>query len=58
MDSVQINQLRWVGGADVSYSAKEGILYGAAVVLSFPELSVVEAKWVRDRVRFPVFPAC
>jgi len=55
-DSTQINQLRWVGGADVSYTREEGVLYGAVVVLSFPDLSVVEEKWVKDRVCFPYIP--
>jgi len=42
VDSAQINELRRVGGADVSYTPKEGVLYGAVVVLSFPDLSWVK----------------
>ena len=53
VDSTPINELRWVGGADVSYTREEGVLYGAVVVLGFPDLSVVEEKWVKDRVRCP-----
>ena len=34
-NSVNLRKLRWVAGADVSYTPGEGIFYGAVVVLSF-----------------------
>ncbi len=55
-NSIRMKELRWVGGADVSYTRGEGFLYGAVVVLSFPDLSMVEEKWAKDRVRFPYIP--
>lgn len=55
-NSVNLRKLRWVAGADVSYTPGEGIFYGAVVVLSFPDLSVVEEKWVSGGVTFPYIP--
>lgn len=55
-DSVHLNRLRRVAGADVSYAQGEDNLYGAVVVLSFPDLGVVEERWVRGKVSFPYIP--
>ncbi|NIO11096.1 MAG: deoxyribonuclease V [Deltaproteobacteria bacterium] len=56
VESVQIDEIQWIGGADVAYCTESNLLFGAIVVLRFPELSVVETKWVRDRVTFPYVP--
>lgn len=55
-DSLDLENLRWVGGADVSYTKGEETLYGAVVVLSFPDLGVVEERWIQGRVSFPYIP--
>ncbi|MFQ5851181.1 MAG: deoxyribonuclease V [Candidatus Binatia bacterium] len=55
-NSLNMKKLRWVGGADVSYTRGDKTLYGAVVVLSFPDLSIVEEKWVNGRVSFPYIP--
>jgi len=49
-------RIRWVGGADVSYTREDDRLFGAMVVLSFPDLAVVDEAWQMDRVRFPYVP--
>ena len=51
-----IKRLHWIGGADVSYARGDEILYGAVVVLSFPDLSVAEETWASGRVSFPYIP--
>jgi len=55
-DSLDLKRLRWIGGADVSYVPGEDAHYGAVVVLSFPELELVEEKWVKGKVSFPYIP--
>ncbi len=46
--------IRYVGGVDVAYA--KGISIGAAVVLNFSSLSVVESKTSRVETRFPYVP--
>ena len=48
--------IRRVAGADVSFSRKSGRIWAGVVVLSFPELSRIEEKWVQDKVSFPYIP--
>lgn len=55
-DSANLKRLRWIGGADVSYVRGEDTIYGAVVVLSFPDLRIEEQKWVKGRVSFPYIP--
>ncbi|MFQ5904275.1 MAG: deoxyribonuclease V [Candidatus Binatia bacterium] len=55
-DSLDLENLRWVGGADVSYTKGEETLYGAVVVLNFPDLGIVEERWIQGRVSFPYIP--
>lgn len=54
--SLDMKGIHWIGGADVSYTKGDEILYGAVVVLSFPDLSVVEETWASGRVSFPYIP--
>ncbi|MFH1349524.1 MAG: deoxyribonuclease V [Pseudomonadota bacterium] len=46
-------KIRYVAGTDVSFSKKTGMAWGGVVVLNFPDLSKVEEKWVREKVKFP-----
>ncbi len=55
-NSLNMKKLRWVAGADMSYTRGEGVFFGAVVVLSFPDLTPVEEKWVSGRVDFPYIP--
>lgn len=48
--------LRLVAGVDVSYERHGDLFFAAVVVLSLPELTVVEEAWARDRVTFPYIP--
>ena len=47
---------RYVVGTDISPPDASGIARGAAVVMSLPELQIVEVKCVVDRPGFPYIP--
>ena len=48
--------LRWVAGVDVSYEKHGDLFFAAVVVLSYPDLQVVEEASAVDRVSFPYIP--
>jgi len=54
--SINVNKIRRIAGADVSYTRGDRILYSAVVVLSFPDLSVEEERWASGEVSFPYIP--
>ena len=45
-----------VAGVDIAVGRAEGMATGAVVVLSYPELKVVETKVVRGKLGFPYVP--
>ncbi len=51
-----IEDVKLVAGADVSYSKKENMLYGVVVILTFPDLEVAEKAWVKGEAEFPYIP--
>ena len=44
---------RLVAGADVSYNRGSDVLYGAVVILTFPEMELVESAGAVARARIP-----
>ncbi|MDW7644404.1 MAG: deoxyribonuclease V [Desulfuromonadales bacterium] len=50
------SSLRWVAGVDVSYEKHGDLFFAAVVVLSYPDLQVVEEASAVDRVSFPYIP--
>lgn len=48
--------LKSVGGADAAFSSDGGTIFGAVVVLSFPELELIEAVYDHRPVDFPYVP--
>jgi deoxyribonuclease V len=48
--------IRCVAGGDVSFSRKSGRIWAGVVVLSFPDLTKIEEKWIQDKVEFPYIP--
>lgn len=48
--------VKCIAGADVSFSKKSHTLWAGVVVLSYPELEKLEAKWARARAGFPYIP--
>jgi deoxyribonuclease V len=49
-------KVQWVGGGDVSYAKRGSRLFGAMVVLSFPDLAVVDQAWEVGKIGFPYIP--
>lgn len=49
-------KINTVAGADVSYSKGSDNYFAAVVVLSFPEMKVVEESWAMGKSSFPYIP--
>jgi deoxyribonuclease V len=47
---------RFIAGVDISVDRERGMGRGAVVVLSYPELEVVEVETVEDSINFPYVP--
>ena len=48
--------IRYVAGADVSFSRKRDIIWAGIVVFGYPEFKKVEEKWITGRANFPYIP--
>lgn len=48
--------LRLIAGVDVSKQAADGVVTGAVVVLSYPQLNLLETRVVRQKITFPYVP--
>jgi deoxyribonuclease V len=51
-DGLVFRNIRWIAGADVAYANRGGAIFGAVVLLSFPQLVVVEEVQVKGTVEF------
>jgi len=49
-------EVRTIGGADISFNKFSETVYAGIVVLSLPELQIVESSGVRSTARFPYVP--
>jgi len=47
---------RLIAGVDVSKQSLDGVVTGAVVVLSYPQLNLVETQVVRQKITFPYVP--
>ncbi|MCK5548553.1 MAG: endonuclease V, partial [Thermoplasmata archaeon] len=45
-----------IAGADVAYERESDTLFGAVVLLKYPEIQAVEETTAGDRARFPYIP--
>ncbi|MBI4297924.1 MAG: deoxyribonuclease V [Chloroflexi bacterium] len=52
----RLGEVRLVAGADISRPDAQGLAAASVVVLSYPELSLVESRTIRKRVSFPYIP--
>lgn len=52
----EVAEPRFIAGLDISVNRERGTASGAAVVLNYPQLELVEAKVVEGRVDFPYVP--
>ncbi len=50
------SRVRTIGGGDVAYSKKRNLLFGAIVVLSFPQMDTLDIAKAYGMVRFPYIP--
>jgi deoxyribonuclease V len=50
------NVVKTIGGADVAYSIKGNLLFGAMVVLSFPEMEILDTATTNGKILFPYIP--
>jgi len=51
-----IHDVRLVAGVDISGADAEGFAQAAVVVLSYPELKIIEVKAVKQKIIFPYVP--
>jgi deoxyribonuclease V len=49
-------KIQRVGAGDVAFAKRDDRLFGAMVVFSFPDLTVIEQAWEVGRVSFPYIP--
>ncbi len=52
----EVTTPRFIAGVDISVGKGEGTATGAVVILSYPELSVVETKVAQGKLDFPYIP--
>jgi deoxyribonuclease V len=55
-DGFIFRNIRWIAGADVAYATRGRAIFGAVVVLQFPQLVVAEEIRVKGAVKFPYVP--
>lgn len=54
--SNEVTTPHFIAGVDISAGKAGGVATGAVVVLSYPELRLVETQIVRERIDFPYIP--
>jgi len=50
------SKVKTIGGGDVAYSRNGNLLFGAIVVLSFPEMEILDTATANGNVPFPYIP--
>ncbi len=50
------NGVKTIGGGDVAYSKNEDLLFGAIVVLSFPDMEILDTATADGKISFPYIP--
>jgi deoxyribonuclease V len=50
------SRVRTIGGGDVAYSKNGNLLFGAIVVLSFPEMEILDTATADGKTLFPYIP--
>jgi deoxyribonuclease V len=55
-DGFVFRKIRWIAGADVAYPVDGDTIFGAVVVLSFPDLAIADESWVKGKAKFPYIP--
>lgn len=55
-DQGPAHPLRMVAGADISYARKSDVFFAAVVLLSYPEMEIIEEATAIETVTFPYIP--
>ena len=50
------NGVKTIGGGDIAYSKKGNLLFGAIVVLSFPDMEILDMATANGKISFPYIP--
>jgi deoxyribonuclease V len=50
-------KVRTIGGGDVAYSKRDKLLFGAIVILSFPEMEILDIVTTKGEIPFPYIPS-
>lgn len=50
------SEVKTIGGADISYNRFSDIIYAGIVVLSFPDMQLIEECWIKTTATFPYIP--
>jgi deoxyribonuclease V len=50
------SSLKTIGGADVAYSINKNSFFGAIVVLSYPEMKLIDNATAQGKISFPYIP--
>jgi deoxyribonuclease V len=50
------NGVKTIGGADVAYSKKGNLLFSAIVILSFPDMEILNMATANGKISFPYIP--
>src|SRR5512135_3607536 len=56
LTSNETGEIKTVAGADVSYSKSSDVYYAAVILMSFPEMQVLEEAWAAGPAAFPYIP--
>jgi deoxyribonuclease V len=51
------NGVKTIGAGDVAYSKNEDFLFGAIVVLSFPDMEILDMATANEKILFPYIPS-
>ena len=52
----EFGEVRYIAGADISCNRSSPLGYAVVVVMRFPDLEIVEEKWVKGEITFPYIP--
>lgn len=52
----KFKDIKYIAGADVSYCRESSSGYAAVIIMTFPDLEIVEEKWVNKKIDFPYIP--
>lgn len=49
-------EIRTIGGSDISYSKRNSLFFAAVVILEYPSMNIIEEASIKEHVLFPYVP--